>query len=105
MKKNNKYGFVSGGYLFDIMDRYALEKLIDTKGTGFYFTASANISYQKQCCDHNDLCLQYTHIAEDPVHPDNYSVNVIAYSPKTKIQYASALFLFTRKNHNYCEKK
>lgn len=59
MEERNKYGFVSGGWIFDYMDRKALETLNrafgDTSNKN-YFTASAKIKYIRQMCD--TKCIQ-----------------------------------------------
>lgn len=54
MKNKNKYGFYSGGYIADRIDRYALRTLNNsypnTKNE-LWFTKSCDITYKKQLCD------------------------------------------------------
>lgn len=54
MKNINKYGFYSGGYIADRIDRYALRMLNnsypETKNE-LWFTRACDITYKKQLCD------------------------------------------------------
>ena len=104
MDKLNKYNFVSGGWLFDQMDRKALATLNRvfpiTKDQQVY-TASASVEYYKQVCDDKDLMIIVPFVNDD--EPDAYYVPVDVYYGTTFA--AHARFIFKKANHNYCETK
>lgn len=102
MKDTNKYGFISGGYIFDLLDRKALEainkKFPYTKDTQLY-TSTGNIHYEKQLCDTKNI--ETKPLVYD--FNDYYSVIIELWQHNTLI--ASATFLFEFAKHNYCETK
>lgn len=103
MDKLNKYGFVSGGYIFDLLDRGALEhlnhKIPDTKNE-LWFTSRAEISYYRQICDIKDITFDYLFTGCN---------STTAIIKATIIQNGEeavvAEFYFKKANHNYCETK
>lgn len=99
--KFNKYGFVSGGYIADLMDRLALRKINEsfpeTKDQQIY-TASARITYHKQLCDTVGVasdtgCTQLdsaTYLASCDLYDHN------------GVMIASGEFDFVKATHNFC---
>ena len=104
MKILNNYGFVSGGYLFDRMDRIAQKAAIENCfcKKRFTMTQQASIDYLKQCCDRKDL---YFVIAEIISNKNKCLCTVFAKSTSTGLTYAVATFSFAYVDKNYCETK
>lgn len=103
MNKLNKYNFISGGYIFDLLDRTALEKLNmcyrETETQQIYTKESA-ITYHKQLCDLSDIRVRLRYATFDG---KEYRVGLSLLQGKTKI--AHARFVFVQAKHNYCERK
>ena len=59
MKTKNKYGFVSGGYIFDKMDRI-VQDLVETNNPDlkYWMTKSAKVRYLKQVCSEENVGYQ-----------------------------------------------
>jgi acyl-coenzyme A thioesterase PaaI-like protein len=105
MNKTNKYGFVSGGYIFDLLDRAALEKLnlcYPETETQQIYTKESTITYHKQLCDTTDIHCRMVYAIFDAITKE-YRVGISLMQDKTKI--AHARFIFVRADHNYCERK
>lgn len=104
MNKLNKYGFVSGGWLYDLMDRKALTTLNRvfplTKDQQIY-TAQANVEYFKQVCDDKNLMMIVPFVNDET--PNTYYVPVDVYYGTTFAAHAT--FIFKKANQNYCETK
>lgn len=103
MDKTNKYGFISGGYIFDLLDRTALqainEKYPETANQQVY-TASADINYSKQLCN-----LEYiTPIVIMCFYSQaKHKFVVICRLYQNETEIADACFEFAIAEHNYCE--
>lgn len=101
MNQYNKYGFISGGALFDAMDRAALRML----NTGFpetdkenWFTASAEISFLRQACPGTKIrCLGLNCVKED----NTVYVDMCAYADETLV--AQCAFRFKKARHDFCK--
>lgn len=104
MKQFNIYKFVSGGYIFDLMDRKAQEYAIYLNGNNndYLMTKSAEVEYLRQCCDKKDLRVSTGYSKRNN---DEYSINVWATSLDGITVYAHARFVFVAKTHNFCELK
>lgn len=103
MKNTNKYGFISGGYIFDLLDRTALEKLnlcYPETETQQIYTKESTITYHKQLCDLSDVRFRLRYATFDG---KEYRVGLSLLQGKTKI--AHARFVFVQAKHNYCERK
>ena len=106
MKEKNDYGFYSGGYIFDRLDRAALrfvrQAYPELKGKQVY-TSWSEIKFHKQLCALNnskvylDCCETFVGMSGATV----YEVNVYLTVPGHRI--ASATFWFKEAKHNYCE--
>ena len=94
---------VSGGFIFDQMDRFAhdfLKKKYKVKG--FLLTNEAKIVYRKQICNWNDIELKL-YLFYDWVSV--FQTVVHAVDKKDKKIYAIANFFFVEKDHAYCDTK
>ena len=101
MKNTNKYGFISGGYIFDLLDRKALEAINEaypeTKDQQIY-TKVGSIVYKKQLCNTENIKTNTEYIFKKN---DEYFVCVVLEQNDTRI--ADVTFTFARADHNYCE--
>lgn len=105
MNQYNKYGFISGGALFDMMDRFALRTLNTQHpetDKEFWFTQNSETFFLKQACTDTDVRprLRYLNKQNDIAYIGTEILNV-----DTGITIASATFVFKKKNHNFCETK
>ena len=101
---------VSGGFIFDQMDRFAHDYLCNEYGKDkFYFTKDAKIVFSKQICDWNDVELYKAMTIKRMTCPTletiEYVVGVTALSKSMKDTYAHATFTFVEKDHAYCDTK
>ena len=104
MKTTNKYGFVSGGWIFDYMDRKALYAMNcavkETRDKNFY-TASAKIKFLNQLCDTKDITLNIGVFIKD-----RRRILVVVSMWKVRGEIiAKAEFLFVEAKQNKCEIK
>lgn len=101
MDKTNKYGFISGGYIFDLLDRTALqainEKYPETASQQVY-TTCGHTTYLKQLCDIERTKVVTTKCYE---YFGEYRVHVELWQGETLI--AHGYFTFVQAEHNYCE--
>lgn len=104
MEEKNKYGFVSGGWIFDYMDRKALYAMNcavrETRDKNFY-TASAKIKFLNQLCDTKDITLNIGVFVKDKHH-------IVVIISMWKVHgeiIAKAEFLFVEAKQNKCEIK
>ena len=102
---------VSGGFIFDQVDRFAHDYLCNEYGKDkFYFTKDAQIVFAKQVCNWDDVELGIGDLVKRtfcPVlTPVEYTIQVLALSKATKgTIYANAVFTFVEKDHAYCDTK
>lgn len=89
---------VSGGYIFDQMDRFAHDLLKkELKTNNFLFTSNADISFYRQICNWDDIKL---------IAYSLYGGVVIVKAIDENGQvYAFARFIFVEKDHAYCDTK
>ena len=101
MDKTNKYGFISGGYIFDLLDRKALEAINEaypkTKDQQIY-TKVGSIVYKKQLCNTENIKTNTEYIFKKN---DEYFVCIVLEQNDTRI--ADVMFTFARADHNYCK--
>lgn len=97
VSKENDNHCVSGGFIFDQMDRFAHDywkKELETDK--FLFTAKAAITFYRQICNWDDVKL------------DAYSLYdrvVVRAIDENGAYYAWAEFTFVEKDHAYCDTK
>lgn len=105
MNQFNKYGFVSGGALFDTMDRIALREL-NTRHPEtekeFWLTQSAETFFLKQACDGADIRARIRYLNK---HDSIAYIGVELFDYDTSVVIASSTFVFKKATHNFCETK
>jgi hypothetical protein len=104
MKNKNKYGFYSGGYIFDRIDRYALRTLNnaypETKDE-LWFTSHCKIDYKKQLCDNDESTYMRTIVFQKL--SESAVIGVEFVQGKTLI--ATCYVDFTKAKGDYCKLK
>jgi len=101
MIETNKYGFVSGGWLYDQMDRkalFTLNRVFPVTKDQQIYTSHAKVEYFKQVCDDKDLLMVVPFV--DDQAPNEYIVPVDVYYGTTLA--AHALFTFKKAKRNFC---
>lgn len=103
----NKYGFISGGCIADMLDREALHHVNkcfpDTMDMQLY-TAVLNVSYKKQLCAVNGMLFRSDHrVLSRADQPFEITVLIELWQDNTLI--ADALVRFKQSQRNYCESK
>lgn len=101
MNQYNKYGFISGGTLFDAMDRAAL-RMLNTKypktDKENWFTASAETSFLRQACPGTEIkCLGILCGKND----DTAYIAMGVYADGTLV--ANCAFVFKKARHDFCK--
>lgn len=104
----NKYGFISGGCIADMLDREALfhvnKCFPDTTKDMQLYTAVLNVSYKKQLCDISGIHFRSDHrILSRADQPFEITVLIELLQGDTLI--ADALVRFKQSQRNYCESK
>lgn len=103
MKNKNKYGFYSGGYIFDRIDRYALRMLNnsypETKDE-LWFTEACEVNFLKQMCDNDSTYLRTTTFQK---FNDSATIGVELVQGKTTL--AIGYVVFKRAKGDYCKIK
>lgn len=104
MKKTNKYGFISGGYIADLLDRAALMAVNQRYDNAdkLIFTRQAEIDYRKQLCTMRGArvvvdFVEFSHSTR------TYVVGLKLQQISTDIAYGT--FYFKQAHKNYCETK
>jgi len=103
-EKLNKYGFVSGGYLFDLMDRAALRainKYAPYTTDEQIYTKTAKVWYLKQVCP-DDTLKPNTYLLYRK-EPDEYHVEIHLLVDKDVVSRAE--FVFKKAKRNHCKVK
>lgn len=102
MKKLNKYGFVSGGCIFDLLDRAALAEINtrypETADQQIY-TAWCEIDFCKQLCDTKGIRIETDMIQQST--PGFWVIENTLYQGDTTIAFGA--FKFVRADKNFCE--
>ena len=105
MDKLNKYNFISGGYIFDLLDREALQIINDrfpeTKDQQIY-TYTGFINYEKQLCNTDNIKYRLVYVNYSEID-ELYEVFIDLLDGDTQI--ARGEFEFKKAHHNYCETK
>lgn len=103
MKNTNKYGFYSGAYIFDRIDRYALRMLNnaypETKNE-LWFTSYCDVKFLKQLCDTDATFLRTTTFQK---YGEDATVGVELIQGKTTI--ANGYVCFQKAKGDYCKLK
>lgn len=110
MQDKNKYGFISGGAIFDMLDRAALEYINKTWPATTkenWFTKRSVIHFNLQVCsmDNMEIVVQKTgkdKKYEETFGHDNRKVVVALVDSINKRIHAVAGFFFVKANKNHC---
>jgi hypothetical protein len=104
MKNTNKYGFISGGYIADILDRAALEAVNQKfhNADKLIFTRTAELDYRKQLCNLRSVKTIVDFVEYDTAHRQ-YVAGVKLRQIDTDIAYGT--FYFKQAFKNFCEIK
>lgn len=99
----NENGCVSGGFIFDQMDRYAHDKIKEIVPDKYVFTRDVAITFCRQICDWNkvkiiSLVAEWNNSANTRI-----VVQVINDEDILNPIYAHAIFNFAVKDKAYCE--
>lgn len=100
MKNKNKYGFYSGGFITDKLDRIALDainKAYPMTSSQLWFTSTAKIDFKKQLCNLKDISYE---CGIWPAGCGSIYVLVELYQSDTIIAVGN--FAFVKTNKNYC---
>ena len=100
MEVNNINNFVSGGYIYDQLDRFAQTLVAGISDNKYNFTYWAFIKYPKQLCkpDYYYGVNWYKRITKRM-----YLAKVYV-KDRNGVKVASAIFCFVGTNKNYCER-
>lgn len=103
MRKTNKYNFISGGYIFDLLDRAALDYINryypDTESQQVY-TAWCEVNFNKQLCSTRGITVKTDRI-EQRIIGEWWIVDNSLWQGETVIAHAQ--FWFRKAKKNYCE--
>ena len=100
MEVNNIDGFVSGGYIYDQLDRFAQFLIMGISDNRYNFTSWAFIKYPKQLCE-PDFYYGINWVKK--AGKRLYFAKVYA-KDKNGVKVAWAIFCFIGTNKNYCER-
>lgn len=96
---------ISGGFIFDQMDRFAHDYLKKTyKVKGFLLTIVASVSYIRQVCDWDSVDVVVLNHYYDE-NDATYCIYTNVVDKKNNTVYASAYIEFIEKDHAYCDTK
>lgn len=96
---------ISGGFIFDQMDRFAYHYLKRKyKIKNYLFTKSVIVEYEKQVCDWNSMRI-FVVFCEKILGSNDYRIRLELFEPETDTTYAYADFIFVEKDHAYCDTK
>lgn len=105
MKNTNKYGFISGGYIADILDRAALDEINrcypETEKQQVY-TSWCEISFEKQLCSTKGIRVETDTIKQCTLGAVWLVENAL-YQGDTIIAFGG--FKFMLANKNFCKIK
>lgn len=103
MKSKNINGFYSGGYSFDVLDRFAQKELLKATNFKYQFTSCGFIRYYAKLFKKTENCkLDYIKQADE----NKFIVKTSLFLENTDNKpVASAWFMFVGKNHIRRRKK
>lgn len=101
VSKENDNHCVSGGFIFDQMDRFAHDYLKKEQNIkGYLFTECAHIHYSKQICDFGNVKI----VPYETYYVGSVIVATVkVVDKKEKKEYATGMFFFVEKDHAYCK--
>lgn len=102
VSKENSNHCVSGGFIFDQMDRFAHDCIMKEFGLKcFLFTQKAEIVFNKQICDWSLVHMDKFY---ETIFDKTITILVVIVDQKDNL-YAKARFTFIAKDHAYCDTK
>lgn len=94
----NKNGCVSGGFIFDQMDKFGHDCVAEKFPDKYVFTENANVAFLKQVCNWKDV-----HLTKSTCLSDGNTVQIqVALAGANDEHYALGYFIFKLKDHAYC---
>lgn len=98
----NENGCVSGGFIFDQMDRYAARLMRAAEPRKHVFTKYANVVFRKQICDWDKMTVNSTVPEKDRIN-DEYHIRVWVCDKNVLGAFATGEFIFVAKDHACCK--
>ena len=94
---------ISGGFIFDQMDRFAHDYLKkEYKIKGYLFTEHAHVHYSRQICDFGNVKI----VPYETYYVGSVIVATVkVVDKKGNKEYATGMFFFVEKDHAYCDVK
>ena len=94
---------ISGGFIFDQMDRFAHDYLKKEQNIkGYLFTECAHVHYSRQICDFGNVKI----VPYETYYVGSAIVVTVKVVDKNeKKEYATGMFFFVEKDHAYCDTK
>lgn len=106
ISKENDNHCVSGGFIFDQMDRFAHTFIKAFKNNEHYlFTAKSTIIFDRQICDWKSVKMVAKAFEVFESDFSQYNLSVVIVGKDNNMTYASADFIFVEKDHTYCDTK
>lgn len=105
VSKENSNHCVSGGYIFDQLDRFAhdyIKKKFKVKN--YLLTKRASAVFERQICDWNTVRIIVKHKESIKLFSNLYYAIMAVIDDYGKT-YATAKFIFVEKDHTYCDTK
>lgn len=103
MAEYNEYSCVSGGFIFDQMDKHAHAYIKEFYGLQKpLFTAKADVDFTAQICDWDKIVMRITECNRMTLYSTLYTAKVVI-EDETGKEYATGFFVFVEKEHAYCE--
>lgn len=94
---------VSGGFIFDQMDKYAHAYIKESYGIQKpLFTAKAAVDFTAQICDWDKVVMRITECNRMTLYLTLYTAKVVI-EDETGKEYATGFFVFVEKEHADCE--
>lgn len=106
MEDKNIYGFISGGKIFDILDRNALDYVREkyNEKDSFVFTTHSRITFYKQLCDLENFAVHVRSDERGMIAGKRWEIYTQMYDAK-QVLIAEAFFEFKKADKNFCEIK
>jgi len=103
MLVNNKYGFVSGGYLYDKLDRITQDFIErNNPQKKYWMTKKASATYNKQVCSLKDI--KFSVVIDFKIRNHVYARGCV-FDKNTNSCLVEVHFLFVGKDKIHCSNK
>lgn len=103
MENKNIYGFISGGKIFDILDRNALDYVREkyNEKDSFVFTTHSRITFYKQLCDLENFTIHVRSDERGMIAGSRWEIYTQLYDAE-QVLIAEAFFEFKKTDKNFC---